>query len=51
MTLILSNKFNTLPAEFIEKAICMSIKVELYHWEYVILRSCVVLKGNLQSDS
>ena len=42
---------DTLPAEFIEKAICMKTKDQLYQRESVILRPGVVLKVSSQSDS
>ena len=42
---------DTLPAEFIEKAICMKTKDQLYRRESVILRPRVVLKANSQYDS
>ena len=42
---------DTLPAEFIEKAICMKTKDQLYQRESVILRPRVVLKANSQSGS
>ena len=41
--------YDTLPAEFIEKAICMKTKDQLYQRESVILRPRVVLKANSQS--
>ena len=40
---------DTLPAEFIEKAVCMKTKDQLYQRESVILRPRVVLKPNSQS--
>ena len=43
--------YDTLPAEFIEKAIRMKTKDQLYQRESVILRPRVVLKANSQSDS
>ena len=43
--------YDTLAAEFIEKAICMKTKDQLYQRESVILRPRVVLKANSQSDS
>ena len=43
--------YDTLPAEFIEKAICMKTKDQLYTRESVILRPCVVLKANSQSGA
>ena len=43
--------YDTLPAEFIEKATCMKTKDQLYPRESVILRPRVVLKANLQSGS
>ena len=43
--------YDTLPAEFIEKAICMKIKDQLYQRESVILRPRVVLKAYSQSGS
>ena len=42
---------DTLPAEFIEKAICMKTKDQLYRRESVVLRPRVVLKANSQSGS
>ena len=42
---------DTLPAEFIEKAICMKTKDQPYHRESVILRPRVVLKAYSQSGS
>ena len=42
---------DTLPAEFIQKAICMKTKDQLYQKESVILRPRVVLKANSQSGS
>ena len=39
---------DTLPAEFIEKAICMKTKDQLYQSESVILRPRVVLRANSQ---
>ena len=48
-TAILSNNlYDTLLAEFIEKAICMKTKDQPYQRESVILRSRVVLQGNSQ---
>ena len=38
--------YDTLLAEFIEKAICMKTKDQLYQRESVILRPRVVLKAN-----
>ena len=38
--------YDTLPAEFIDKAICMKTKDQLYQRESVILRPRVVLKAN-----
>ena len=38
--------YDTLPAEFIEKAICMKTKDQLYQRESVILRPRVVLKAD-----
>ena len=43
--------YDTLLAEFIEKAICMKTKDQLYQWESAILRPRVVLKANSQSGS
>ena len=43
--------YDTLPAEFIEKAICMKTKDQLYQRESVILRPRVVLEANSQCDS
>ena len=43
--------YDTLPAEFIEKAICMKTKDQLYQRESVILRPRVVLKANSQCGS
>ena len=43
--------YDTLPAEFIEKAICMKTKDQPYQRESVILRQRVVLKANSQSVS
>ena len=43
--------YDTLPAEFIEKAMCMKTKDQLYQRESVILRPRVVLKANSQSGS
>ena len=43
--------FDTLPAEFIEKAMCMNTKDQLYQRESVILRPRVVLRANSQSGS
>ena len=43
--------YDTLLAEFIEKAICVKTKDQLYQRESVILRPCVVLKANSQSGS
>ena len=43
--------YDTLPAEFIEKAICMKTKDQLYQRESVILRPRVVLRANSQSGS
>ena len=43
--------YDTLPAEFIEKTICMKTKDQLYQRECVILRLRVVLKTNPQSGS
>ena len=42
---------DTLLAEFIEKAICMKNKDQLYPRESVILRPRVVLRADSQSDS
>ena len=42
---------DTLLVEFIEKAICMKTKDQLYQRGSVILRPRVVLEGNSQSDS
>ena len=42
---------DTLPAEFIEKSICMKTKDQLYQKESVILRPRVVLRANSQSGS
>ena len=42
---------DTLPAEFIEKAICMEAQDQLHQRESVILRPRVVLKANSQSGS
>ena len=57
-TAILSNKIkrsyspqHTLPAEFIEKAICMKTKDQLYQRESVILRPRLVLKAYSQCGS
>ena len=56
-TAISSNKVkrsilcDTLLAEFIEKAICMKTKEQLYQSESVILRPRVVLEANSQSGS
>ena len=53
-TAILSNAvilYDTLLAEFIEKAICMKTKDQLYQKESVILGPRVVLKANSQSGS
>ena len=52
-----SNKSNavilhdTLPVEFIEKAICMKAKDQLYQRESVILRPRVVVRANSQCGS
>ena len=43
--------YDTLPAEFIEKAICMKTKDQLYQRESVILRPRVVPKASSQCDS
>ena len=43
--------YDTLLAEFIEKAICMKTKDQLYPRESVILRPRVVLKANSKSGS
>ena len=43
--------YDTLPAEFIEKAIYMKTKDQLCQRESVIPRPRVVLKANSQSDS
>ena len=43
--------YDTLPAEFIEKATCMKTKDQLYKREGAILRPRVVLKANSQSGS
>ena len=43
--------YDTLPAEFIEKAICTKTKDQLYQRESVILRPRVVLRANSQSGS
>ena len=43
--------YDTLPAEFIEKEICMKTKDQLYQRESVILRPRVVLRANPQSGS
>ena len=43
--------YDALPAEFIEKAVCMKTKDQLYFRESVILRPRVVLKANSQSGS
>ena len=43
--------YDTLLAEFIEKAICMKTKDQLYQRESVILRPRVVLKANSQCGS
>ena len=43
--------YDTLPAEFIEKAICMKTKDQLYQRESVILRPRFVLRANSQSGS
>ena len=55
-TVIFSNNnavilFDTLLAEFIENAICMKTKDQLFQRESVILRSRVVLKTNSQGGS
>ena len=42
---------DTLPAEFIERAICMKTKDQLYQRESVIPRPRVVLRANSQSGS
>ena len=41
--------YDTLPAEFIEKAICMKTKDQLYQRECVVLRPRDVLRANSQS--
>ena len=43
--------YDTLLAEFIEKAICMKTKDQLYQRESDILRPRIVLKANSQSGS
>ena len=43
--------YDTLPAEVVEKAICMKTKHQLYQRECVILRPRVGLKANSQGDS
>ena len=43
--------YDTLPAEFIEKAICMKTKGQLYQMESVILRPRVVLKADSKNGS
>ena len=43
--------FDTLPAEFMDKAICINTKDQLYERESVILRPRVVLRANSQSGS
>ena len=43
--------YNTLPAEFIDKAICMKTKDQLYERESVILKPRVVLTANSKCDS
>ena len=43
--------YGTLPVEFIEKAVCMKTKDQLYQKESVILGPRVVLKANSQSGS
>ena len=43
--------YDTLPAEFIEKAICIKTKDQLYQRESVIVRPRVVLRPNSQSGS
>ena len=43
--------YDTLPAEFVEKAICMKAGDQLYEGQGVILRPRVVLKAHSQSDS
>ena len=43
--------YDTLPAEFVEKAICMKTKDQLYQRESVILRPRVVVKADSQSGS
>ena len=43
--------YDTLLAEFIEKAICMKTKDQLHRRESVILRPRVVLEANSQSGS
>ena len=43
--------YDTLPAEFIENAICMKTKDQLYQRESVILRPRVVPRANSQSGS
>ena len=43
--------YDTLLAEFIENAICMKTKVQLFQRDNVILRSRVVLKSDSQSGS
>ena len=43
--------YDTLPAEFIEKAICLKTKDQLYMEESVILGPRVVLKANSQCGS
>ena len=43
--------YDTLPAEFIEQAICMKTKDQLYQWESVILRPRVLPGANSESGS
>ena len=43
--------YDTLPAEFIDKAICMETKDPLYQRDSVILRPRVVLKANCKVGS
>ena len=43
--------YDTLPADFIEKSICMKTKDQLYQRESVTLRPRVVLKANSQCGS
>ena len=43
--------YDTLPAEFIDRAICMKTKDQLYERESMILKPRVVLTANSQCDS